>query len=213
MKWKSKGRHLGRVSSVSTKSRPVVGRQWAALERSRAGEKQGPVGAGCWERDRRWKRNRSPGVVMPRLSMLPSEARGEEGSQVPPACIPEPAGPHGSQPWNLGAILRREAWEAAWWKLRTSPRLCWLHLAGVIYGNFALVPGGNRSLTMLQTLIILTRSEGPRWSLPQMHHTRRVPLLFGTFTLTVPSSWITLPNFFLLEGNSNKNVLSHFSRL
>lgn len=84
MKWKSKGRRLGRVSSVSTKSQPVVGRQRAAVERSRAGEKQGPVGAGCWERDRRWKRNRSPGVVMLRLSMLPSEAGGEEGSQVPP---------------------------------------------------------------------------------------------------------------------------------
>ena len=53
IKWKSKGRCLGRVSTVSMKSRPVVGRQWATVDRSRAGEKKGPVGAGCWEWDRR----------------------------------------------------------------------------------------------------------------------------------------------------------------
>ena len=69
MKWKSK-RRLGRVPSESLKSRLVVGRQWAAVECSRAGEKQGPVGAGCWEQDRLWKRNRSPGVLMPETASV-----------------------------------------------------------------------------------------------------------------------------------------------
>lgn len=51
----------GKGLSVSMKSRPVVGRQWATVDRSRA-ERRRPSG-GEWERtdDRRMERKSSPG--------------------------------------------------------------------------------------------------------------------------------------------------------
>lgn len=65
---KAKGSPLGRASNVSMKSWTVVGRQWAAMVRSWAGEKQGPLGAGGWEWDRLWKGNWSSQVPVPQAS-------------------------------------------------------------------------------------------------------------------------------------------------
>lgn len=102
------------------------GQPWCVLEQERSRAHWGLVAGNGTDYGREIG---LPRCLCPRLLVLLSEAGGEEGSQVPTSCIPELAGPHHSQRWNLGSILKREAWEAAWWKLRRNSQLPWLHLA------------------------------------------------------------------------------------
>lgn len=130
MRWKSKGKPPGKGLECQHEELDcgwqAVGNHGAFLSRREAG----PTG-GWWLGMGQTMEGKLvfPGACAPGFLSFCLKQEARRGSQVPTSCIPELAGPHHSQRWNLGSILKREAWEAAWWKLRRNSQLPWLPLA------------------------------------------------------------------------------------